>query len=839
MELKEYQRRTLEAFDRWRKALDAARGDAETRARALEGAGVDVSDADRDFPRKAWERLAERGEIAASAGPYVARRDGAGRPIPHVCFKIPTGGGKTLLGAGALERLGMQTGLVLWIVPTRAIYAQTKAAFWNREHPYRQMLERASGGRVKLIEKETPFTRQDIANYLCVMLLMLPAARRQKGKEFLRMFRDSGRYPTLFPASDDKRASDALLDDHPDLERSEEGMVKHSLFNAFKRLRPVVVLDEAHKAYGGKGATEFVASVNRLNPRLVIELSATPSPKVSNLLVDISGVDLKKEAMIKLPVEITSDDTADWRNTLARAHDKLTELDAEARSLDASEGRYIRPIAVVRVERTGKDQRSHDRIHAEDVREHLTRRLGVAPEAVRVKSGEKDEIAGEDLLSEYSTVRWIITKAALMEGWDCSFAYLLVMLDNTRSQTAITQLIGRVMRQPHARRTDRDALDRCYVHCWQTDVGAAVKQVKSGLEKEGLTGLGDDVFSVDASDLKMRTIQRRARFRNRDIFLPKVLHADADGGWRELDYQRHILSAIDWDSIDAPSQPALPSASDGPASETIEFDLDDSYRPSVTREALEVDTTVTLDWFTRQLTDLVPNPWQAARIVGELIEKLRGSGLNDAAIYQQRRFQISQLREHVAARIEQRAEGVFREKLRRHEMRFNLEAGEPNFRMYDSYNLAVGDDEPPLTYKQQPVQRSLFDRVLDRQFDSDLERRFAFYLDEQEAIQWWHRIAVRQQYEYYLRGWKEDRIWPDFVAMSRSGERAKILVVETKGKHLDNPDTDYKEKVFDALESWLNKGQAYECGTVEVEGSPVSGKFTIVFKEEGFPLAAP
>ena len=72
--------------------------------------------------------------------------------------------------------LSRQTGLTLWITPTRAIYEQTKAALRNREHFYRHMLERASGGRVKLLEKDDLFTRADVANYLCVMLLMLPAA---------------------------------------------------------------------------------------------------------------------------------------------------------------------------------------------------------------------------------------------------------------------------------------------------------------------------------------------------------------------------------------------------------------------------------------------------------------------------------------------------------------------------------------------------------------------------------------------------------------------------------------------------------------------------------------
>ena len=837
MELKEYQHRTLEAFDRWRKALDGARRETETRAAALEAAGVDVSDSDRNFPRLAWERLKMSGEVVETAGPYVDRTDNGCRPIPHVCFKIPTGGGKTLLGAAALERLGMQTGLVLWIVPTRAIYAQTRAAFWNREHPYRQMLERASGGRVKMLEKDVPFTRQDVENYLCVMLLSFPSTNWWNAKEFLRMFRDSGRYPTLFPDADDERASNELLARDPDLERSTEGTVKHSLFNAFKMLRPVVVLDEAHKAYGGKGAGEFVASVNRLNPRLVIELSATPNRKISNLLVDITGVDLKKEEMIKLPVQVTSVGNAEWKDALALAHDKLEELDASARSLSDSEGCYIRPIAVVRVERTGKDQRDGERIHAEDVREYLIQQMGVSPDAVRVKSSELDEIAGHDLLSELSPVRWIITKAALMEGWDCAFAYLLVMLDNTRSPRAITQLMGRVMRQPHARSTGREALDQCYVYCWQTAVDTAVKQVKSGLEQEGLSGLGDDVIGISAENVRMRTVRRRVGFRNQDIFLPKVLHTDGNGGWRELDYHRHILSAIDWGSITAPRQSEIPGVSGGAATETIEVDVGDDYRPLLQREEIDVDTTVTLSWFTRQITDLVPNPWQAARIAGELIEMLRQEGLADETIFNQRRIQVSQLRESIADQVEQQAEDVFSAKLKSGDIRFDLEAGEPNFRMYEDFPLAVASSDHSLQHAGEPVQKSLFDFVLERQFNM-LERRFAFYLDQHEAIQWWHRIAVRQQCEYHLRGWKPDRIWPDFVAMSSDSDKAScLLVTETKGEFLDNADTGYKRKLFSTLEKWLNQGETYECGMVQVDDGPAKGKFTIVFKDEEFPLA--
>ena len=712
MELKEYQAGTLDAFGRWLDALAEAERTSEQGSEALRNAGVAIPDDLRNYPKTAWERLAEAGGVAPTAGSYVSRTDEAGRPVPHVCFKVPTGGGKTLLAAAALERLGRQAGLTLWITPTRAIYEQTKGALKNREHPYRQMLERASGGRLKLLEKDDPFTKADAANYLCVMLLMLPAANRRKGKEFLRMFRDSGRYPTFFPDGDDILGDDRLLFDHPDLERiSPEGPVKHSLYNVFKMLRPIVVLDEAHKAYGRKreAGEEFARSVNRLDPRLVIELSATPNRGISNLLVDIGGVELKAEEMIKLPVRVEAFSNATWQYTLQEAYEELERLQAEAVSLQASEGRYVRPIAVVRVERTGKDQRDGERVHAEDVRDYLVQNLGVPADAVAVKSAERDELAGVDLLSEYCPVRWVITRAALMEGWDCPFAYVLAMLDNTTAKRAITQLVGRVMRQPHARRTCREALDRCYVYCWNTAVGEAVEHVKSGLEEEGLTGLAGEVLSPSAGDTRSITVQRREPFRDRDIFLPQVLHRSG-GEWRELDYVRDILPDIDWNAIDAPE--VGDSQAQTAIRQSATVDIGDAAAAIHEDRELFIDKTVKLSWFARRLSDIVPNPWQAARIGQSLIDSLRESGETDDAIYDRRSWLMYELRKHVDDTIEKLAQAVFMEKLRRQGIRFDLDSSRPGFRMARQYQILVPEDAGLMTGNDlQPLQFSLFEGI--------------------------------------------------------------------------------------------------------------------------------
>ena len=847
MELKIYQQNTLDAFTRWLEELSKAKNTAKTAIDALKQAGVDdIPDELRNHPKKAWENLKQIGGVAPTAGDYITRTDDANRPIPHVCFKVPTGGGKTVLAASALERLHRQRGLTLWIVPTKAIYAQTKAALWDKQHPYRKMLERASAGQVKMLEKEDAFNRDDIANYLCVMLLMLPAANRQKGKEFLRMFKDTGKYPSFFPDSDDIFGDTRMQNEHPDLEcHSKDSLVIQSLFNVFKMLRPVVVLDEAHKAYGAskrESNVEFARSINRLDPRMVIELSATPNHGISNLLVDIEGTDLKKEEMIKLPVQVRAARRKnaasttwrdEWQFTMQEAVDELNRLDTEAKSLESITDRYIRPIGIVRVERTGKDQRDGEQIHAEDVRDYL-KHLGVPPEAIRVKSAENDELSDEDLLSDTSQVRWIITKSALMEGWDCPFAYLLVMLDNTQAQKALTQLVGRVMRQPHAQLTSKEPLNQCYVYCNNTDVTDAVKKVKKGLESEGLTGLGEDVIGAtdaqEKEDLRIQLMERQEQFRSHVIYLPMVLHKNGDE-WIQLNYQAHILPHIKWSTIQSPN--LNDSAPESLIWQSAVVDVGEAPPVYHAEQAPHFDKTIGISDFARRLSDLLPNPWQAARIATQMRENLMQNGESEEDIYKRRSYLVHALREHVKHEVEVQAEQIFRSKLNQGEIKFDLDAKEPNYKLRDRYEIEVRADDKPLTRYGKHVQLSLFEPVFEQHFDNEFERKFAYYLDELRALQWWHRIAARQRHGYYLQGWKQSRIYPDFVAMTNNvNGMTRVLIFDTKGEHLaGNLDTKYKEKVLKTLEETFNN-----AGTMRVhDGTKREGIFQLVFNEENFP----
>jgi type III restriction enzyme len=102
------------------------------------------------------------------------------------------------------------SGFILWIVPNEAIFTQTRKALTNRQHPYRQHLDRAAAGKVKILEKNDALKQQDVESHLCVMLLMLQSANRET-QETLRMFRDRGNVHGFFPAEDDYLAHHEVL----------------------------------------------------------------------------------------------------------------------------------------------------------------------------------------------------------------------------------------------------------------------------------------------------------------------------------------------------------------------------------------------------------------------------------------------------------------------------------------------------------------------------------------------------------------------------------------------------------------------------------------------------
>lgn len=541
----DYQDRVLTAMDAHLDLLQEkkVRSD-QIAALARENPGLDLPVP--DFAQKAWEALKATGNLPASraAIPFSPRMDGCNRPVPNAVLKVPTGGGKTWLAIHAVSRimgryLNRNTGFVLWIVPNEAIYTQTLKHLKDRQHPYRQALDRAAAGRVRIMEKTDPLNARDVATNLCVMLLMLQSSNRQN-RESLKMFQDRGDVHGFFPPEGEQQAHKAVLDQTPNLDGYNDifPMVKDSLGNALRIIRPVVVLDEGHRAISDLAFRTLYG----FNPCFVLELTATPQDvqprggrnpragRYANVLVEVTGRDLDREGMIKMPLNLDPRQGNDWKATLNAAVAKLCELGHEARKLQADTGRYIRPIMLIQVERTGADQRESGQIHAEDVKDWLLT-AGFDEAEIAIKTAEQNDLnqpENQNLLSPTNRVRFIITKQALQEGWDCPFAYLLCALAANSNLKAMTQLVGRILRQPGAIKTEVAGLDECHVITHRTDTARVVEAIKHGLENDGL---GDMVLQVSQGDPSgggqvARKIDRRPAFAVTEIYLPKVMIGD-------------------------------------------------------------------------------------------------------------------------------------------------------------------------------------------------------------------------------------------------------------------------------------------------------------------------
>jgi len=96
-------------------------------------------------------------------------------------------------------------------------------------------------------------------------------------------------------------------------------------------------------------------------------------------------------------------------------------------------------------------------------------------------------LRGVDLMSNKCSIRYIITVNALKEGWDCPFAYILATVANRSSVVDVAQILGRVLRLPHATKSERNTLNISYCLTSSADFHGTLKHVVAGLHSAGFS----------------------------------------------------------------------------------------------------------------------------------------------------------------------------------------------------------------------------------------------------------------------------------------------------------------------------------------------------------------
>ena len=391
--------------------------------------------------------------------------------VPNLCFKVPTGGGKTFIACNAIrpifEALPVtKTRAVVWLVPSDAILRQTEKALKDPWHPYRQKIDVDFGGRVEVYTKQELLNGQNfnptaVTEQLSIMVLSYDSFRTNK-KEGRKAFQENSNLAAF--------AKVLGKPDNP-IENADET----ALFQIINQLNPLVIVDESHHARSNLS----LEMLENFNPCFVLDLTATPK-KESNVISYVDAVQLKRENMVKLPVIVYNRENQ--KEVLVDAIDLRNRLEELAAAEQRETGRYLRPIVLFQAEPKGKEEATT----FEKIRDSLID-AGIPREEIAIRTADVNELKDTDLMSSACPVRYIITVNALKEGWDCPFAYILASLANKNSQVDVEQIVGRILRLPHTTQHRQKALNQSYVLTSSNDFNTTVQRIVKGLNSAGFS----------------------------------------------------------------------------------------------------------------------------------------------------------------------------------------------------------------------------------------------------------------------------------------------------------------------------------------------------------------
>ena len=460
MQLKEYQHQTLRDLELYIETLNNSNSLSVAYSQYWADKGVSVNSFTNNYLH-----------------PYINSVNG----VPRVTLKVPTAGGKTFIACNAIKRImdklhtGAPNQVVAWFVPSDTILKQTLEKMQDVSHPYRQTIDALFAHRVVVVDKEAALMGQGISpvqmhDNLTIFVLSAQSfietirVKKDKGEDQLkpRAFRENGNF-----------LEHTQHYTHP--EQLISGADPTALIQVIAQQNPVVIVDESHNFK----ADLRVELLNNLSPRFILELTATPRDN-SNIISFVDAMQLKRENMVKLPVIVENRNTP--KDVLVNAIRMRNSLEQHAIEMEKQGGRYIRPIVLFQAQpKTDNDNITFDKIKANLIS------FGIPETQIKIKTANKDELKGIDLMSRSCEVRYIITVNALKEGWDCPFAYILATLANKTSRVDVEQILGRILRQPYTTQHQNPLLNLSYVFTSSNDFRDTVEKIILSLQKAGFS----------------------------------------------------------------------------------------------------------------------------------------------------------------------------------------------------------------------------------------------------------------------------------------------------------------------------------------------------------------
>lgn len=384
-----------------------------------------------------------------------------------LALTAPTGAGKTVMAAAVIEALFFghadldiepdPTAVVLWFTSDPSLNEQTR-------HRIMQASDRVGSSRLRIVEPT--FADEQLRRGNVYFL------NSQKLGKNARLVRGAGagevgemlaapdmRARTFWEVlantiEDEATTLYVFLDEaHVGMNTSkrdlgEKSTIVRQLVNGEAGAPPVPIV------------LGISATVERFKQAMAAATGRTSLPDVA---VDVTRVQesglLKDNVLLSFPAETGRFDTVLLRHGVARTRE-ASRLWADYHASQGSAGDPVRPLLVVQVPNTPSDEMLLDAVRTVQAEWPELDSDGIAHvfgdhSPLLLGGYEVAYVAPEDV-AERTHVRVLLAKDAISTGWDCPRAEVLVSFRPAQDQTHITQLLGRLVRTPLARRVPGD-----------------------------------------------------------------------------------------------------------------------------------------------------------------------------------------------------------------------------------------------------------------------------------------------------------------------------------------------------------------------------------------------
>lgn len=384
-----------------------------------------------------------------------------------IALTAPTGAGKTVMAAAVIEALFFgnvdldvepdPTAVVLWFTSDPSLNEQTR-------HRLLQASDRITSSRLKIVE--STFSDEQLrpgnvyflnSQKLGKNSLLVRGAGAGDAEEMLAApdMRARTFWEVLANTIEDENTTlYVFLDEaHVGMNTSkrdlgEKSTIVRQLVNGEAGAPPVPIV------------LGISATVDRFKTAMAAASGRTSLPDVS---VDVTRVQesglLKDNIQLSFPAEVGTFDTVLLRHAVARVKE-ASALWADYHASQGGVGDPVHPLLVVQMPNTPSEEVLLDTVRTvldewRDIDADSIAHVFGERTALSVGGHEIAYVAPEDV-AERQHVRVLMAKDAISTGWDCPRAEVLVSFRPAQDVTHITQLLGRMVRTPLARRIPGD-----------------------------------------------------------------------------------------------------------------------------------------------------------------------------------------------------------------------------------------------------------------------------------------------------------------------------------------------------------------------------------------------